>query len=178
MRLADTPQYKQGAIGQRLVSLLLQGRGYYVIPSYDYTGTDGDKAPRMQAYRDSYVVPDLDVARGGQRAWIEVKTKTIPVFFRATQQERHGIEQRLWRDYEAVQRETGDPVFLFVIEQNSGTILCERMDRLGSLDGELRHLDPGTSTNGYRERMVYWPRSAMRHFGTFDTSFFSVEMHH
>ena len=53
----------------------LQARGWHVIPSYDYSGEDGCKAPRMQGVDSWFTLPDLDIARNGKRFWVEVKAK-------------------------------------------------------------------------------------------------------
>src|SRR5690606_40649353 len=71
----EKEEFRRGRNGERLVAELLQSRGWYVIPSYDYSGEDGDKPPRLQGAVDAFPLPDLDVARDGQRRWAEVKTK-------------------------------------------------------------------------------------------------------
>ena len=71
----DTEEFKRGQSGERVVAGILMNRGWFVVPSYDYSGEDGNKAPKMQGADLSLVIPDLDIARGGDRRWIEVKTK-------------------------------------------------------------------------------------------------------
>src|SRR5690606_34450197 len=71
----ETAEFQRGRTGERLVAELLQSRGWYVIPSYDYSGEDGDKPPRLQGLREAFPVPDLAIARDGIRSWAGVKTK-------------------------------------------------------------------------------------------------------
>jgi len=47
IRFKDTPLYQKGHEGELIVSGELKRRGWFVIPSYDYSGKDDDKAPRM-----------------------------------------------------------------------------------------------------------------------------------
>ena len=53
-----------GRAAEKRVSNHLQSEGWFVVPSYDYTGSDGEKAPRMYGASRSYIIPDLDVSRG------------------------------------------------------------------------------------------------------------------
>ena len=93
--MLDTPEFLRGRNGEQLVAELVMRRGGFVIPSYDYSGSD-NKAPRMQGLRDSHILPDLDVSKRGTRVWIEVKTKAAASYTRITKRLEHGIHRRHW----------------------------------------------------------------------------------
>lgn len=139
-----------GRTGELMVSKWLQSRGFYVIPSYDYTGAE-DKAPRMHRGHEGLIVPDLDTCKDGSRRWVEVKTKTEPVYHRKTGTFRHGIDRHQWESYLRIQRETGCKVHLCIIEQVAGIVLMALVDRLREvvIHGE-----------GAGVGMVYFPRDA------------------
>jgi len=149
-----------GRTGELVVAGELEARGWFVIPSYDYTGADGDKAPKMRRCGDAVVVPDLDVCRRGDRKWVEVKTKTEPTLHRKTQTLEHGIDAHHWEQYGRVQTESGCNVFLCVLERSSGQVL------IASIDGLRSKLRRGT---GAGSCMVYFPRTAFRVLFTLTT---------
>jgi len=150
----QTDKYQRGHSGEQMVAKLLQDRGWFVIPSYDYSGEDNDKAPRLQGNLRAYVIPDLDIARGGRRIWAEVKTKACATYTRITQRFEHGIPMRHFRDYRAVQDITGCSVWLFVYEENTGEVLCGELDNLAA---HKREYTGGKMSYG---GMVFFPRDA------------------
>ena len=113
-----------------MVAALLQEAGWYVVPSYDYAGDEKDKAPKLQGNKYSFVIPDLDISRAGNRLWAEVKTKREPTEHRVTKRVEHGIPLRHFQHYQRVQEITGCPVWLFVVEESSGDVLCGKLDEL------------------------------------------------
>jgi hypothetical protein len=128
----DKPEFKRGRSGEKIVARLLQRRGWFVVPSYDYSGEDGDKAPIMQGTTQSFVIPDLDVAQAGRRIWVEVKTKACANLHRKTKTYEHGIDLRHYQHYCRVQEETATPVWLFVFEEQSGYVLAASLTQLGA----------------------------------------------
>ena len=122
----ESDEFQRGRNGELRVAEILQRKGWSVIPSYDYSGSEGDMAPRLQGLTRGYPVPDLDVSREGQRLWVEVKTKARPDWTRKTQRLEHGIPLRHYEAYCEVERITGTPVWLCVIEESSGDVLKAR----------------------------------------------------
>jgi hypothetical protein len=161
--LRDRPEFHRGRRGERLVADLLQRRGWHVIPSYDYAGEGGDKPPRLQGCDCAYPIPDLDVSRGGVRRWVEVKTKAEPTWTRVTGRLEHGVSLRLYESYRHVQAITGCPVWIVIVEERAGAILCAPLDGLEPVKRVYNGRKMG------RGGMVFWPRKAFAEFpGAFD----------
>lgn len=151
----QSEKYKRGRNGEIIVADWLKSRGWYVIPSYDYSGEDGNKAPKMEGALAAYVLPDLDVAKSGKRAWAEVKTKAGPTLHRNTNTLVHGINLRLFRAYKKVEAITGCEVHLFVYEEDSLKILFRPLGQ--ETDGRV--YDGGKMGRG---GMIFWPRSSFK----------------
>jgi len=156
MTIRHTEEFRRGRAGEHLVAGFLKARGWYVIPSYDYSGEDGDKPPRLEGRAEALPVPDLDVSRDGVRVWIEVKTKAAPTYTRKTGQLEHGIPLRHYHAYRRVQRITGCRVWLFIVEEGSGEVLYSALDDLE----HVRRIYKGDKMS--RGGMVFWPRSAFQ----------------
>jgi hypothetical protein len=101
-------------------------------------------------------VPDLDISKDGVRRWAEVKTKAAATYTRVTGRYEHGVPKRHYESYLKVQEITGCPVWLFVYEENTGTILCGRLDDLARVRRE--YVGDKMSRGG----MVFFPRSAFK----------------
>lgn len=148
----ESSEFQRGRRGEQVVAEWLKKRGCYIIPSYDYAGENGDKAPKLQGLWEGHPVPDLDCSRNGHRFWVEVKTKKEPVLWRRDNELRHGIELRLLEHYQTVQLISGCPCYLFIFEELSCCLLAETLGTLG---------EPRTGTDRGR-KMAYWPRAAFR----------------
>ncbi len=123
-------QLARGRTAEHLVSELLQERGWHIIPSYDFTGDDANKAPKLQGKLAHIVIPDLDAAKDGSRKWCEVKRKESANFTRITKRLEHGIPLRHYQDYQKVEEITGTEVWLFILEENTGDVLCAPLKKL------------------------------------------------
>ena len=153
----ETDEFKRGRTGERVVAGQLMNRGWFVVPSYDYSGEDGNKAPKMEGANLSLVIPDLDIAKHGDRRWIEVKTKWKADLYRKKKRLEHGISRRHYEHYQQVEAHTGTPVSLFIYEESTGIILCHRLSELPP----PRIYDGGKMG---RDGMVFWPRDCFREF--------------
>ena len=129
----DSDEFKRGQRGERLVAEIYKREGWHIIASYDFAGSDGEKAPRMIGERYSYVLPDLDASKGGVRLWVEVKTKKEPTFTYMTQRYEHGIPWRHFEDYKHVAAESGCEVWLAIYEEVSGDVLVQALKKLETL---------------------------------------------
>lgn len=154
MNLRDTDNWKKGHNGELLVRSLLQQEGYYVIPSFDYCGENGDHAPSAQSLVDKVILPDLDCIKDGYRMWAEVKTKEAATFTRITGQWEHGIPLSHWEAYRIIQDKTGNKVWLYIFEKTSGCVLRAPIDDL-RLEVRLYHGDKMS-----RGGMAFFPRGA------------------
>lgn len=160
--MLDTPEFFRGRNAEAISAKWLQDRGWFVVPSYDYSGADGDKPPRLQGANERYAIPDLDVARDGTRMWVEVKLKAGPTFYRKTQTDEHGIDLRLWNDYVAVERITGTEVWLFILEENTSEIRGQSLRKLGT-----PRIHKGRWGRFAWKEMCFWPRDLFLKCGTF-----------
>lgn len=151
----DNPEFIRGRAGEMTVAKLLRERGWYVVPSYDYSGANGDKAPKLTGLRDGFAIPDLDVARDGKRIWVEVKVKAGPTYHRITQVYEHGISLRLFGHYRRVEAITGCVVWLFILEEDSMLLRIASLQSLG---------DPRTYDGKRmgRDGMAFWPQERFK----------------
>jgi len=134
----ERPEFLRGRVAEQMVTRWLQEQhDEFVIPSYDYSGEDGNKAPRLQGLLRGFAVPDLDVSRDGRRRWVEVKSKERANIWRSSQPwgrpnvHEHGIDYSNYLDYLEVKRITGAPVWIAVYEENTGCLLGAEIDALG-----------------------------------------------
>ena len=155
-----------GHAGERLVVSFLNARGSGVIPSYDFTGSDGQKAPRLMFSAHGLVIPDLDVSKDGIRSWLEVKTYHGPARNEREDCLVHGIERRLFDQYLGVEQATGTPVWIGVLEYLSGEFLIARLRSLKNVwpcmcppcrNAAPRHCYSRGVQNG-----MYWPKRDMQ----------------
>lgn len=154
----ERPEYKRGRTGERLVAELLQQRGWFVLPSYDYSGDDGNKAPRLQGLEIAYVVPDLDVCKNGVRRWVEVKTKWKADYTRITRRDEHGFDLLHYHHYRAVRDKTGCEVWICVYEESTRLALIQNLSVLERPDnGRISR-----SAFGKGGGMFFFARSALR----------------
>ncbi len=131
------PEFLKGRAAELRVARWLQEHGFFIIPSYDYSGADGNKAPRLQGLAAGHAVPDLDVSRAGVRKWVEVKSKAEANTWRSSEPwgtpftPEHGIDHSNYLDYLKVKRITGDEVWIAIYEESTGFLLVAEIDALG-----------------------------------------------
>lgn len=87
-------------------------RGWYVLPTYDFSGASEDKAPKLLSPADAedLVVPDLQCICNGSMKWLEVKYKSNADLYRRGNYLVTGISQRLLRHYSEVEAQSPGPV--------------------------------------------------------------------
>jgi hypothetical protein len=123
-------QLERGHAGEKIVDRVLRARGCGVIQSYAFLGDGPEKAPRLRFLERAFVLPDLDVVAQTRRLWAEVKTLFHAPLNRTHGINVHGIRRSHYDDYLRVERETGAPVFLFVLEVATGDLLTARLATL------------------------------------------------
>jgi hypothetical protein len=151
----SSPKFLCGREAELLVAAWCRDRGYYVIPSYDYSGPDGARAPMAQGSKDAIILPDLQIAAAGRSKWAEVKAKGSANYTITTGRYEHGIGYRKWGAYRRIQRQTGCFVYLFVVELDRQMVLAESLDVLGP--GRV-YRGPKMDLGG----MIFWPRQKFR----------------
>lgn len=149
--IRNSPQFIRGRYAEHIVAGWLQSRGWHIIPSYDFSGEEGQKSPKLQGLTSGYAIPDLDACRSGKRYFVEVKAKATAPFYRIKGIHTHGISSRLYEDYKKVEQITGSEVWLIIYEEDTGCLLGSRLKLLGK----------PIAYNGWkmgRDGMVFWPR--------------------
>lgn len=149
--LRESAEFLRGRAGEKNAVAMLQEYGAYVVPMYDFSGEEGDKAPRMAGLARWYVLPDLDASKGGRRAWVEVKRKGRASWTWTQRRYEHGISLRLYRQYLDVEQITGTDVWLMVLEDDSGDVLMQSLERVGA-----PRIYPGDKM--CKGGMAFWPR--------------------
>lgn len=153
----SSPPFLRGRDAEiKIAAFLKYRRGWYIFPASDYSGQNGDKAPKIQGADDEIISPDLGLVRPGRlMRWAEVKAKGGPTFTILTQQWEHGIGLRKYFQYLKFQEKVGAPVWLFILEENTQTLLFQSLDVLGYgrvYSGD--EMDKGG--------MMFWPRTAFQ----------------
>jgi hypothetical protein len=153
-----------GRKGERLVFSLLREQGYSIIPSFEFSGKNEDKAPKLYALNEDLVLPDLDVCKGGDRFWVEVKTYTQPAFNRNRGCFVHAIQRNHYEQYLAVEKTTKCRVFIYVLEVKSGELRSVELSKAPNFPCQCSNCVSGFPTEcSMNERVgvrqgVYWNR--------------------
>lgn len=156
----------RGREAELAVAEWLKRRGWGVVPSYDYSGASGDKGPRAMFLHRRLIIPDLDVFKEGTRLWVEVKFYTYAPVNRALGKSVHGIPRYYYEHYLGVEKESGNPVFLAVVEEDLSRLLIARMSKLTPYRCQCRHCkagEPARCTAALRDG-VYFPVDEFREF--------------
>jgi hypothetical protein len=169
----ESAPFLRGREGELRVAALLQSRGWYILPSSDYSGPAGNHAPKIHGAQEGIVLPDLAIAKKGLLLLAEVKAKWEPTFTILTGTYDHGISRRLCRQYLRCQEEMGAHVWLFILEEKSQTLLFQSIDELRK-STNVSHIYEGDVMD--KGGMVFWPRDVFQKIvidaipGLFDVS--------
>jgi len=132
----------------------LRQRGYYVLPTYDYSGLGDKKAPALHGKNESLVIPDLLAWRDGRAVWFEIKLKEHADFNRVRQHAVTGFSLRHYRHYQRVKAETAAPVYIIFVH------LAEQCIKYGELDAlPISHIYDGEKMG--KHGMVFFRFSDM-----------------
>jgi hypothetical protein len=145
----------------------LRSRGCYVLPAYDYSGKDDDKAPRLQSPDGctDLVIPDLAVfKRDTAGRWVEVKVKSCADEYRIGGYRVTGFSLRHWEHYQQVQEISGTEVLMIFIHMAEREVRAATLDALaGPL---LSHRYTGSRMG--RHGMVFFRYDEMPRWGGLD----------
>jgi len=140
---------------------LIHERGCYVIPRYLPNSDDG--APSLFAKDTAVVLPDLEVFKGEERFWFEVKRK-VSYGWRGVEQT--GFSPRLLREYKATQEMTGSPVFIGFYDESVGWLYGNWLNHLcrpRTIQGQdfPRHWDGMVGLTQRDKPIIFFPISEM-----------------
>ena len=130
-----------GREAEKEIELYFIKKGYHVIRSYDYTGEENNKSPKMFSLFKNHVLPDLDISKEKKRVWVEVKHYTYAPLNKKLNKYVHGIKKRHYNDYLKIEEITGNIVFLFIKERQSNNILYEKLNKLKSYPCQCGNCD-------------------------------------
>jgi hypothetical protein len=113
----------------------LRRRGWHVLATYDFSGKDDDKAPKLLAPPGDpdLVLPDLQMFKENGSRWVEVKYKAKADDYRIGGYRVTGISRRLWGHYQRVEEITGADVFIVFLHGKENEIRGERVRQLRGL---------------------------------------------
>lgn len=139
----------------------VRSRGWFVVPTYDFSGKGEDKAPKLLApigQRD-LVLPDLQCFRNGELQWLECKWKARADRYRIGGYDVTGISKRLFDHYQQVQKATGARVVLAFLHEMEMEMRGDALDALGDAKGVgcFSHV----SQSARMGRMIFWRYDAI-----------------
>jgi len=154
LNLEATAEWALGQRGQDALEAWLSARR---IGFVRYYRIEGGGAPSVQGM-NPIVLPDLGVVHKGRTCAVESKAKAVPWFWRNRGILVHCIDQRLWREYKAFERESGTALLLAFWERNDAA----DVDRLYELHGPFPPTHPfaaGTMLCGWLDELYFEPWS-------------------
>lgn len=129
-KFRELPAAIVGQLGEQIVARDYRRDGWGVIASYKFSGQNDNEAPAIELEEgEKEITPDLDLSKGGQRIWVEVKThETAPRNETLSQRLGHdvfvhGIPVRKFDNYVACEQRTGSAVYLAVVQLDTREIL-------------------------------------------------------
>lgn len=154
--MKDSREWLQGNSAQQAWADVLRHRGNAVVPTYAFEDVAPEtKAPVMLVPNGVRVLPDLLNFRYQDRAtWHEVKSKSVPTWYRIHARWEHGCDYSLSQEYSMVQDETGLDVWIVVFETASP--LDDEHDSLLELSGRWFGIALNKAL-AYGEHRVDWP---------------------
>ena len=96
----DTVKFQRGDAGELIVAEFLKRRGWYINATADFSGVNGDKAPKLTGMNAGLVIPDIDAST------------------------RHFLH------YQEVEQITGSTAYVVIYEESTGDLLCAPLARL------------------------------------------------
>jgi len=153
-----------GRVVEEHVAAYMRKRGWWVVPSYEFSGKENDHAPKMVAppgWRD-LVLPDLQGFKDRRLVWLEVKSKTCCTLHHISNDlPVTGIAKRLYLHYQQVEIETGGTVYLLFVHEKENEI---RGDALTCLRTYEHHDWPDDDMD--RGGTIFWEFSRIPLWGS------------
>lgn len=149
-----------GLFGEAIWCRVLAAAGWHYV---SLTKICEGGAPLARGKDTKLILPDFEAYQGGKNVFVEAKAKTTSIVYRKKKQERHGINERNYHHYTQIQRVSGKPCCIGLVE------LCRESTEDGStswsgslLFEKLADLLPPSSEFEESPRKVYWPRKQFR----------------
>ena len=165
MKFEETAEYQRGREAENVVVEFLRSRGVAVLPAYGMLDVDpSTKAPVLLLPKgERLVIPDLLAFCPTERMyWVEVKSKSVPGYFRIYQTQTHAIDYALYKEYLKIERITGIKVWIVIHELVSGEILTIS---LADIDRNGKRNPNWPNKNGLGSRCqqggMWWRRDEM-----------------
>jgi hypothetical protein len=119
------------------VSDFLRERGWWVLPTYDFSGVGDNKAPKLMAPagKSDLVMPDLQCFKDGKPRWFEVKRKSNADQYRIGGYLVTGIDHGHYVQYKQVEKVTDSQVVLVFVHEKEQEV---RGATLSWLDANAR----------------------------------------
>lgn len=154
-RLDFEKQLEAARVWEQRFAAWARTLGYWVLPTYDFSGKGDDKAPKLLAPvgAQSLVLPDLQCFRDGEGRWVECKYKSRADDYRVGGYRVTGIQQRLWRHYRGVQEVTKASVTIAFLHAKEDEIRIAKIDDLAESGKLYSHTYLGTRMRG---PMIFW----------------------
>lgn len=154
--MKHTDEWSRGDTAQRRWADLMVQRGHAVLPVHAFDDVVPDtKAPVMLVPEGIRVTPDVLLLRARHGAlWHEVKSKSVPTWYRIYEQWEHGCDYALALEYQAVQIETGTTVQIIVHETRTP---IDPYDDAGLMDSETWLFIPLKKVFRVGEHRPDWP---------------------
>jgi hypothetical protein len=154
--MMDGPAWQWGCWAETQVRQHLLRQGFFVVPTH---AIEDGGAPLLVGQVAAARLPDFQVAGAGTARWAEVKWKDHPALYMKARQFRHGIDLPAWNDYLMVERESGIPGMLIILQFRRGASAAPDPMLLAALFARLAQVAQvvegahSTFTHGG----VYWP---------------------
>lgn len=157
LQLRDTYDFRRGREFEQHFARLMINRGWAVIRCY---AIDADNtAPMLDGPFKGLRLPDLQIFPKANPYFVECKLKKASTYTYSKHIYEQGIGLRAYRDYCAVQRQSGIKVFLAIAEHDDKVILVQSLDRLGQpREYHGKKMDPGGMAFWHRDQFVLWGR--------------------
>jgi hypothetical protein len=157
-----------GQLGEQMIGGLYRQRGWFVQPSFLYQPYNGH-GPAFSGSEHDVLVADLDVAKAGQRKWVEVKSLWESPYYGLVSANTHGVSDRCWKHYCKLEEQTGSQVTLAILEVSTGHLLERELAYLRQVAiacgcRGCRGKDICTATQG---KLVYFKRNEFWHTHSF-----------
>lgn len=150
-----------GRFGEQVWQNILENSGWHYIP---LARIEVGGAPMMGNAREPTILPDIDGNYDGRNIFVEAKAKTQSIFYGKIGKERHGIDERHYRNYRRIEAIRRQHCAIAIVElyqepkrfaplEWSGSLLIEKLDALGQAEPSDYPENPPK---------VYWNRKQFR----------------